>query len=140
MSSGLSALPDTTRAAEQACDQCLAGLEASQSAARAVDTAFLFFSPHHVEEVPQLASTVLRRLSPTNLIGVSTVAAVGGSTELERSPGVSILAAQMPGVTSRSFVVEDLPPAPPPEEADEASIQALAQAIGISEDLQMAML
>jgi small ligand-binding sensory domain FIST len=140
MSSGLSALPDTARAAEQACEQCLAGLEASQSAGRAVDTAFLFFSAHHVEQVPLLASTVLRRLSPENLIGVSTVAAIAGSTELERSPGVSILAAQMPGVTSKPFVVEDLPPAPPPEDNGEETLQALAQAAGISDDLQMTML
>jgi small ligand-binding sensory domain FIST len=141
MASGLSALPDTIRAAEQACEQCLAGLEAAQSTARAVDTAFLFFSAQHVDQVPELASTVLRRLSPKNLVGISTVAAVGGSTELERSPGISILAAQMPGVAAVPFVLEDLPPAPPLDSTDgDEAIQALGQAVGISDDLQMTML
>src|SRR5437773_1644675 len=78
MACGVSSTPETVKAAEQACEQCLEGLQASQSAAHSVDTAFLFFSAHHVEHVPQLAAAVLRRLAPTSLIGVSTVAAIGG--------------------------------------------------------------
>jgi small ligand-binding sensory domain FIST len=106
-----------------------------------VDTAFLFFSAHHIEQVPQLASTVLRRLSPRNLIGVSTVAAIGGGTELEKAPGVSILAAQMPGVTAVPFTFEDLPPTPKPGTGAESEVSAaLAQAIGASDDLKLTFL
>jgi small ligand-binding sensory domain FIST len=143
MAGGLSTAPETVRAAELACEQCLSGLQASQSSAHTVDVAFLFFSGHHVENVPELASTVLRRLAPTNLIGVSTVATIGGSSELEKSPGISILAAQMPGVTTVPFTLEDLPPTPPLAELEsngEESVAALAQAIGTSEDLRMTLL
>ncbi len=134
MASGTSAAPGTRRAAEQACDQCLESLEAP------IDTAFIFFSAHHLESIDELSSTVLRRLSPKSLIGASTIAAIGGITEMENTPGVSILAACMPGVTAHTFTFEDLP-TPPDDDAYAAdpagSIAPTSRAIGAAEDLRL---
>jgi small ligand-binding sensory domain FIST len=136
MGAGVSSARDTQRAAEQACAQCQEAIGEGNAA----DTAFLFFSAHHLERAPELAATVLKRLNVKALVGVSTVAAVGGVNELENSPGVSVLAAQMPGVTATVFDFEDLPA--PPEEGDtdaDQTVAVMAERMGATEDVRMVM-
>jgi len=137
MGAGLSSAADTMRAAEAACDQCLDALGGSGS----VDTAFLHFSAHHVDNAGDLASVVRRRLNVKNLVGVSTVAAIGGVSELEGAPGVSILAGTMPGVTAKTFTFEDLPPLKSDEEvASPETVAAISETIGAAPDLRMTLL
>jgi small ligand-binding sensory domain FIST len=143
MGAGVSSAADTLRAAEHACEQCLEGLDTSAGGAGngAVDAAFVFFSAHHLERVPDLASTVLRRLGARTLIGVSTVAAIGGMSELESAPGVSILAAHMPGVTATTFTFEDLPPVPAEDDPSYPDVLArLGGGIGAAPDLRFMLL
>lgn len=103
---GLSSHPLTPAAAESACEQAKAGLFGETP-----DLVQVFFSPHHTSNVRAIAEVIRLRLNPRCVLGVSTEAVVGGSVELERAPGISILAARMPGVALTPFTGDDLLPA-----------------------------
>jgi len=136
MGAGLSTAADSTRAAENACDQCLDALGGGS-----VDTAFLHFSTQHVEHAADIAAVVLRRLGVKNLVGISTVAAIGGVSELEGTPGLSILAGSMPGVTAKTFTFEELPALPDDEAAGrEETLAAIGEVMGAGPDLRMTLL
>ncbi len=131
---GVSSAADTLRAVDQACAQALEGLSGGGGGG-SVDTAFLFFSAHHVGKAPALAAAALKRLGARALIGVSTAAPIGGTSELENAPGVSVIAGQMPGVTSHAFTLEDLPQ--PPEDVgggagDRATLAVMAERMGVA--------
>lgn len=104
--SGLSSNSDSLAAAVQACD--IARLELGEGGC---DLAFVFFSPHHVDEVERVVRTIRERLSPECLVGMSTQAVIGGEIELERAPGLSILALRLPGVSLHPFTLDHLDPA-----------------------------
>lgn len=76
---------------------------------RHADLAVAFFSPHHSPHAGEIASIIHDRLKPRCLIGVSAYGVIGGRLELERSPGLSILAASLPGVGLHPFSADDLP-------------------------------
>lgn len=104
--SGLSSNPDSLAAVAQACDfvrQSLGGAPCH--------LVFAFFSPHHIEQAEAISLGIRERLSPDCLIGMSTQAVVGGEIELERAPGLSILALSLPGVTLHPFTLDHLDPA-----------------------------
>ncbi len=132
MAAGISGASDTLAAAMQASDQCLEGLGPQAS----TDLAVIFFSPHHLTTVGLLSSAIRRRLSPKNLIGVSCEAVIGGTQEVERSPGVSILAANLPGVRIKAFTTEDFPISDGSAEA----LFALRDCIGAGEDAKFTLL
>src|SRR5437588_12708141 len=103
IASGISATPDPAKAAERVCAQCAGGVGSGS-----VDLAMLFVSSHHIPNLESIAGTVRRELRADCLIGVSAESIVGGRTELERTPGVSLLAARLPGVALLPFTGEDL--------------------------------
>jgi small ligand-binding sensory domain FIST len=138
---GVSSASDTLRAVEHACGQALDGLAAAGGGSGGVDTAFLFFSAHHIGKAPALAAAALKRLNTRALIGVSTAAAIGGTSELENAPGVSVLAGQMPGVTAHPFTLEDLPQPPDEGEAgDQTRLALMAERMGVGADLRCTLL
>jgi len=100
---GLSGNLDTEVAARQVCERAEEALVDPGGGKGAVDIAFLFFTVHHATEADKLARVVRERLAPRALIGVTTSAVVGGQTELEGSPGVSLLAGRVPGVEITTF-------------------------------------
>ncbi|MBK7403965.1 MAG: FIST C-terminal domain-containing protein [Phycisphaerales bacterium] len=63
----------------------------------------LFVSAHHIEEMPRIAEILRRALNPGVLLGVGTDAVIAGDREFERSPGVAVLAARLPGVRATAF-------------------------------------
>ncbi len=103
MAAGVASHPDTANATHQACLSCQQTLAGS-----AVDLAFVFFSPHHVPHARTVADVTLRTLNPRHLIGVSGQAVLGQRMELEKDPGVSILACSLPGVTIDPFTHDHL--------------------------------
>ncbi len=123
LASGLSSNPQSPAAAEHACEQVVAGLERERA-----DLAFLFFSPHHAPQAEQVAAIVREKLGPRCLVGLSVESVIGGAVELERTPGLSILAAHLPGVELTTFTHDQI--APPPADNDE-SPEALA-AMGLA--------
>ncbi|MEX2219004.1 MAG: FIST N-terminal domain-containing protein [Phycisphaerales bacterium] len=105
LASGLSGSPEAGKAAERVCAQCAEGLGSG-----AVDLAVLFVSSHHVAKAGEIAAIIRRDLRADCLIGVSAESVVGGRTELERAPGVALLAARLPGVSLVPFTAEELSP------------------------------
>ncbi|MBS0198229.1 MAG: FIST C-terminal domain-containing protein [Planctomycetes bacterium] len=131
MATGSSGNPDTVYAARAACEQCRAGLGEGEA-----DLAMVFFSPHHLTSVSQLAATVQRRLAPRHIIGVGTEGVIAGPYEHERSAGISILAASLPGVEVRPFSSEQFPASDDSAE----SLFMLRDVIGAAEDLRFTLL
>ena len=103
--SGLSSNPLTPAAIEHACEQAKAGLGGETP-----DLVQVFFSPHHTSSAKTIQEVIGMRLNPRCLLGVSTEGVIGGNTELERTPGISILAARLPGVALTPFTGEELLP------------------------------
>jgi len=72
----------------------------------ACDLAVLFFTPHHIEGILDVLDRVRDRLSPRCLIGCSCEGVIGADTEVERQPGISLLAGRLPGVQLQPFHVD----------------------------------
>lgn len=132
LAAGLSGHVDAVSAAEGVCEQCAGGLGAG-----AVDLAMVFVSSHHAEAMGEVAEVVRRTMSPGCLIGVSAEAVLGGAREVEGAPGVSMLAARLPGVTLRPFTGDRLLP------YDEDSAEArerFARSFGAAPDTRATIL
>jgi small ligand-binding sensory domain FIST len=95
-------------AAEEACDQVLAGFEREQVRG-SPEFVLAFASKDHVRGFGEIAKVIRRRLNPRALIGVTAESVIGGAIEQEGAPGLSLLAARLPGVECTPFTIEDLP-------------------------------
>lgn len=100
---GTSGHPDPAVAIEHAVERCTAGLNGARA-----DLVFVFFSMHHVGAAGALAYVAQNRLSPGTLLGCSAEAVLGGETEIENAPGVSVLALGLPGVRLDAFTTDVL--------------------------------
>ncbi len=105
LAAGLSGNPDGLKAAGEVCARVAEGLGAGS-----VDLAMLFVSHEHVPSMDLIAGAVRRELHVDCLVGVSGEGVVGGRTEVERAPGVSLMAARLPGVSLVPFSGEELMP------------------------------
>lgn len=128
--SALSASPETSRAAEMVADHCGNTLDAQ------ADVAFAFFTGHHCDFASVIAETILKRLNPKVLIGVSGGTVLADTTELEGSAGVSLLCGRLPGARVQGFNVLDFPV---PDDTPE-SLAALGEAAGYGPDQRCTML
>jgi small ligand-binding sensory domain FIST len=68
-----------------------------------VDVAFLFFTAHHRDDAERIVEKVWLELDPQAVIGCSAEGVIGGERELEREPGMSLLAGSMPDVRVHPF-------------------------------------
>ena len=68
-----------------------------------VDLAFVFFTADHRDDADAIVERVWLELDPQAVIGCSGEGVIGGDTEIERRPGLALLAASMPGVRIHSF-------------------------------------
>ncbi len=76
------------------------------------------------------ASAVRAALGPEILLGVSGEGVLGGESELENTPGLSLLGLSLPGVTMRAFRTDQWPAMKEAPE-DEASLRDIAASAGI---------
>ncbi len=129
MGSGLSGHLDPFTAAKQVAEQAAADLDGSQG----VDLCLLFASAHHARVLGGLGEIIAKTLSPRQLVGVTTESVIGGRVELERQPGVSLLAASLPGVRLHGFDEALLGPADP---TNPEQVAVVGGAIGASDDLR----
>ena len=95
--SAVSDRDDASAAASRAVAETRAAL------AGQIDLVFLFFTAHHHDDADAVAQRVWRDLDPQAVIGCSGEGVIGGDAELERKPGLAILAASMPGVRLHTF-------------------------------------
>lgn len=142
MGAGLSGERATGPAAQEAAERALTelqhsiGISATSGGANVtgeVDLAVMFVSPHHVSAMGEALDAMRRVLSPRNVLAVSGEAVLGGFLELEGSPGISILAASLPGVKVHPFSSEDLPMTLGVDEAadEKLDLAEIANAAGI---------
>jgi small ligand-binding sensory domain FIST len=127
LASGVSGNPDHGKALEQVCAQVAASLGGG-----APDLAVVFASRHHLDQLEKIGEQVRRDLKPGSLIGVTGESVIGGKMELERTPGISMLAARMPGVSMHAYTGRDLFP------SDESpdGLSRLGRAMGADSDLR----
>ncbi|MEO1008085.1 MAG: FIST N-terminal domain-containing protein [Planctomycetota bacterium] len=101
MGAGLSPLEDAEHAANQACTRA-----AEQLGERTAGLVFVFFSAAHRERAGLIASASRRVFPDAAIVGCSAESVLAGTTELERRPGISVLASALPGVEARVFPLE----------------------------------
>ena len=99
--SGASELPPSAGAVEEAAGQVAAALEG-----RPVDLAVVFVSPEHAGEAEAIAATIHQILHPRVLAGSTTETVIGSDRELEGLPGISLLAASLPGAEVSAYPIE----------------------------------
>ncbi len=68
-----------------------------------IDLLSVFFTYHHREAAETLAASLRRKLAPRVLIGCSCEGVIGSDKEIEREPGISVLAGRLPGVHLAPF-------------------------------------
>ena len=69
----------------------------------AVDVVFLFFTADHRDDADAVVERVWNELEPQAVVGCSAEGVIGGDVEIERKPGLALLAASLPGVRVHSF-------------------------------------
>lgn len=70
-----------------------------------VDAVFAFFTAHHADAADDLLERLWLELDPQALVGCSAEGVIGGEREIERQPGIAILAAELPDVRLHPFHV-----------------------------------
>jgi len=105
---GLSENPELVQAVQEAVAQVHAGLGAGGPP----DLVLLFVTPSHRSLVPEAAKFVQDALHPGTLLGCAAESIVGGSREVERSPGVSLWAGRTGVATPFHLTVTDTPDGP----------------------------
>jgi small ligand-binding sensory domain FIST len=90
----------------------------------AVDLCIVFLSAEHVSSAEPMAAVLREQLAPGCLAGVSARGVVTRSEEIEQGPSLSLIAARLPGVDVKPFVLVQESWGAPVE--DEAAFDALA--------------
>ena len=70
-----------------------------------VDVAFVFFTADHRDDADLIVERVWRDLDPQAVVGCCAEGVIGADAEIERRPGLALLAASVPGVRVRAFHV-----------------------------------
>ena len=79
-------------------------IQSSKSAlADRIDLAFVFVTPHHADEAESLLERLWLELDPQCLLGCSAEGVIAADREIERSPGIALLAAELPNVGMHPF-------------------------------------
>lgn len=68
-----------------------------------VDLLVMFASAHHRESLEQLQCRLAEALEPRVSVGATAAGVIGLGQEIERSPGLAVLVAEMPGVLLHPF-------------------------------------
>ena len=98
--SALSRRTDTDEAAQEIITSLRRQLPGS------IDLITVFFTSSHQEHGALLASQLRQALNPGLLIGCNAESIIGGDREIEREPGISALAASLPGVILTPFQID----------------------------------
>jgi small ligand-binding sensory domain FIST len=94
--------------AELARDAAAAVVRETREAMRGkVDVVFLFLSAHHLDDADAILESVWLGLDPQAVVGCSAAGVIGVDRELDRGPGVSLLAGEIPGARFHPFHVTD---------------------------------
>src|SRR5262245_27572632 len=70
-----------------------------------VDLVLLFFTAPVIPGIEAIVAAIKRRSSPVCIAGVSGGSVIGGGHEIESGPALTAVAARMPGVEVKPFVL-----------------------------------
>lgn len=84
-----------------AVDQILT--EITPSLPGPVDLAMVFATPHHRDNLQAISHRLTQAVSPRVLLGATAGGVIGRQREIEDRPGLSVLAASLPGATVHPF-------------------------------------
>ncbi len=123
---------DAIAAADHAAETVLAGLGGMP-----VDLGVVFFSSHHAHQAMGVVAALRSRLKPGVLIGCSAEMVMGGETEMEGVPGLTLMGASLPGVRLHTFGTAAVPTVrdDAPEDLDQ-----VAKVAGFGEDHRATLL
>jgi len=125
MASGVSTLADPVDAAAQAAQIAHSTLNGP------ADLVMGFVTPHHAQRVGMIADAIRARLSPKHLLLVSAAGIMGDDAEIGSGPGISLVAASMPGVRMHPYMLDATWGSMDP--AQRAS--KVGETIGVSEEM-----
>ncbi len=91
------------RDTDEATQEVIASLRRQLSGS--IDLLTVFFTGEHQERAAQIAQQIRQALNPRVLIGCSAEGVIGGDREVEREPGLSALAGNLPGVILTPFQI-----------------------------------
>ena len=77
--------------------------EADEATGGKIDAVFAFFTAHHREDAEEILERLWLELDPQALIGCSAEGVIGVDREIEREPGIAVMAATLPGVGIHPF-------------------------------------
>ena len=105
-SSAVSDIASLTRAVDDTAEQVEIGLDGPSA-----DLVFAFISSHHAPSYYSVVELVRSRFPGAIVIGCSAGGVIGAGHEVEKTPGVALTAASLPGVviTPFEFEKEELP-------------------------------
>ncbi|MBC7785757.1 MAG: FIST C-terminal domain-containing protein [Burkholderiales bacterium] len=83
------------------------GADPAKSDSAGFDLAIVFFTHHHGGDADSIAQTLQDALGEPALIGCSCEGVIGQAREVENTPGLSVLAARLPGVRVSTFHISD---------------------------------
>ena len=101
--SGLSANADSAAAAQEAIEEAMA--EAKLDAASLV---FLFATPGHLQRWPEVVAAVAEGTGGARVVGCTGFGVLTAQGEIERTPGISVLAVGGDAPPAAPFLVEGL--------------------------------
>ena len=105
--SGLSSNPDSLAAAREAIEEAMA--EGRLDAASLV---FLFVTPGHLNRWPEVVAAVAEGARGARIVGCTGFGVMTAQGEIERKPGISLLAVGGDSPPAAPFLVEGLGSAP----------------------------
>ena len=77
--------------------------EAQEGTDGKTDVVFAFFTAHHRDDAEEILERLWLELDPQALVGCSAEGVIGGELEIEREPGIAVLAASLPDVRIHPF-------------------------------------
>jgi small ligand-binding sensory domain FIST len=104
------------------------GSVTSQLSEQSAHLSLVFASPHHLKDFPNQLQVIQEQLSSHTLIGCTGGGVIGDQQEVEQWPGLSLMAAHLPGVTITPFHIEQ------PELEQETSDSYWHDRLGLSPD------
>ena len=90
-----------TESSHDAVDEAIE--DAVQATGGKIDAVYAFFTSHHRDSAEDILERLWLELDPQALIGCSAEGVIGGDREIERQPGIAVLAAQLPDVRLHPF-------------------------------------
>jgi small ligand-binding sensory domain FIST len=89
--------------AESTADAVVETLQTVQSSGVRPDVVFAFFTPHHADDAANWIENLWLELDPQVAVGCSAEGVIGPSREIEREPGLALLAGELPAVRLHPF-------------------------------------